>query len=172
MSHPISLTSEHLITSVLLQRVQMGVPNRTNTNWREALIGCLWLSGRWSRVIILSLGEDMLMSYLVHFSPLFPPSVFLLFIASHLRIQLPISQLQLPATFFSLLICHFLVLNFQIWWTQAAIVWHMTDLIQMTVGGSNISVLLDTARYKERHANSNRVISMYISSHIRINLHK
>lgn len=121
MSHPISLTSEHLITSILLQRVQMGVPDGTSTDWREALIGCLWLSGRWSRVIILSLGGDMLTSYLAHFSPpLFSPFSHL-FIALHLHIQL-----QLPPLFF-LLICHFLVLNFQIRWIQATIVLQLTD---------------------------------------------
>lgn len=91
MSHPISLTSEHLITSILLQRVQMGVPDGTSADWGEALIGCLWLSGRWSRVIILSLGGDMLTSYLAHFSPpLFSPFSHL-FIALHLHIQ-PLHQ--------------------------------------------------------------------------------
>lgn len=126
MSHPISLTSEHLITSILLQRVQMGVPDGTSTDWREALIGCLWLSGRWSRVIILSLGGDMLTSYLAHSFPLcFPrfPTFSLLSISTS---SPPISQLQLPPLFF-LLICHFLVLNFQIRWIQATIVLQMTD---------------------------------------------
>lgn len=72
MSLPISLTSEHLITSLILWRVQMGVPDGTSADWRTAPIGWLWLSGRWSGVIILSLGGDMLTSYLAHCSsPLF-----------------------------------------------------------------------------------------------------
>lgn len=59
---PVSLTSEHLITSLILWWVQMGVPTGTGADRRAASIGWLWLSGRWSSVIILSLGGDMLTS--------------------------------------------------------------------------------------------------------------
>lgn len=91
MSQLVSLTSEHLITSILLQRVQMESLDGTGTDRRKALIGCLWLSGRRSRAIILSLGGDTLTSYLVGFS--LPPSAFQffhLFIAPHFHIQSPI----------------------------------------------------------------------------------
>lgn len=90
MSLPVSLTSEHLITSLILRCVQMGKPNGTSADWRVAPIGWLWLSGRRSRAIILSLGRDMLMSFLANSSPSsvfppFPPSFF----ASRLQSQLP-----------------------------------------------------------------------------------
>lgn len=91
MSQLVSLTSEHLITSILLQRVQMESLDGTGTDRRKALIGCLWLSGRRSRAIILSLGGDTLTSYLVGSS--LPPSAFQffhLFIAPHFHIQSPI----------------------------------------------------------------------------------
>lgn len=91
MSQLVSLTSERLITSILLQRVQMESLDGTGTDRRKALIGCLWLSGRRSRAIILSLGGDALTSYLVGFS--LPPSAFQffhLFIAPHFHIQSPI----------------------------------------------------------------------------------
>lgn len=61
-----TLICKHLITSLVLCWVQMGEPNGTSADWRVAPIGCLWLSGRWSRVIILSLGGDVLTSYLAH----------------------------------------------------------------------------------------------------------
>lgn len=156
MSLHISLTSEHLITTLILWWVQMGVPNGTSADWRAAPIGWLWLSGRWSRVIILPLGGDVLTYYLAHSSP---PLFFHFFFAPCLHIQPFISQLQLPPALV-FLICHFLLLGSLVWWTQGAIVSQTTDFTQMTVGGSNARVLPDAAWWRQRQAMSTAVISM------------
>lgn len=83
----------------------MGVPNGTGADWLVVI--------EWQ----MELGHNSAIrrrhAYVLS-GPLLFPSVSHLFFAPCLRIQPPISQLQLPpARFF--LICHFLLLSFQVW---------------------------------------------------------
>lgn len=114
----------------------MGVPNGTAADWRGAPIGWLWLSGRWSRLIILPLGGDMLTSkscpFLLH--AVFP-QLFLLPVSTSSPPSASCSCLLLSSSSSAIFFC------LQVSWTQATIVWQITDFIQMTVGGSNNSVL-------------------------------
>lgn len=76
-------------------------------------------SGRWRRVIILPLGEDMLMPQSGMFLSTFCSSPFRhLFVTLHLQSS---SYNFLPPSFFFLMCPLFLALEISLWWTQTSV---------------------------------------------------